>query len=320
MSTPGASALDPAVVEAAERLRHAQTTNRPCRPIRDLIGVDALDAAYAVQWHVTALAEISGARVVGHKLGMMSSAVRAQLGVAEPTIGTLMDTMQVAHDGVVPLRRLLQPLVEAEIAFRLADDLDGPDVDAEQARAAVGAVYAALEVVDSRISGWDISAVDTIADNASSGMFVLSPESRPLGDWDLRMLRMELRCGGGVVSSGSGGDNCMGDPLRGLAWLAREASRQGNPLRAGMLVLAGSLGPMVPITEGDSFSARIGDLPEVRVHFRSSVAARAAAEGLDDHRPARPRGPCRRGDGRGHARPPSRDGVRPGRHPQPDGS
>jgi 2-keto-4-pentenoate hydratase len=269
---------DPAVVQAAERLRHAQTTGRACLPVRDLIGRDQHEAAYAVQHHVAALQQISGARLVGRKLGLMSRAVQAQLGVAEPTIGTLMDTMQVRHDSVVPLRRLLQPLIEAEVAFRLVADLDSPDLDVEQVRAAIGEVYAALEVVDSRIVGWDISAVDTIADNASASLFVLAPEGRPLDDWDLRLLRMELRCGDQVVSAGSGGDNCLGDPVQGLVWLAREARRQGIPLRAGMLVLAGALGPMVPINEGDSFVARIGDLPEVGVHFRSSVAARAAEE------------------------------------------
>jgi 2-keto-4-pentenoate hydratase len=187
-----------------------------------------------------------------------------------------MDSMQVVHDSVVPVRRLLQPLVEAEIAFRLSADLEGPDVDAEEARAAVGEVYAALEVVDSRIADWDIAAVDTIADNASAALFVLSPEGLPVDDSDMRGLRMELRRGRRVISSGSGSDNCMGDPVRGLAWLAREACRQGEPLRAGMLVLAGALGPMVPVREGDSYTARIGDLPEVSVHFRSSVAAKAA--------------------------------------------
>lgn len=270
------SSLSPALVEAAERLRHAQTTNRPCAPVRDLVGVDERESAYAVQHHVAALAQISGAKVVGRKLGMMSRAVQAQLGVAEPTIGTLMDTMQVQHDGVVPLRRLLQPLLEAEVAFRLSADLDAPDVDAEQARAAVGEVYAALEVVDSRIADWDISAVDTIADNASGALFVLTPEGRPLGDTDLSRFAMELRRGTRLVSSGSGSDNCMGDPVRGLAWLACEAHRQGIPLRAGMLVLAGALGPMVPVREGDSYVARIGDLPEVAVHFRSTAAARTA--------------------------------------------
>lgn len=276
MSTVDGTSLEPAVVEAAERLRHARTTNRPCPPIRDLIGVGEVAAAYAVQRHVTALAAISGAKEVGRKLGMMSPAVQEQLGVNQPTIGTLMDHMQVDHGGVVPLRWLLQPLIEAEIAFLLVDDLDAPDVDAARARAAVGEIYAALEIVDSRIADWNISAVDTIADNASSGFFVLAPQGAALADSELRAFQMELQCGGRVVSSGCGSDNRMGDPVNGLAWLAREAHRQGEPLRAGMLVLAGSLGPMVPIAEGDSFRARIGGLPEVEVHFRSSVAARAA--------------------------------------------
>lgn len=276
MSSLEAQVIDPRVVEAAERLRHAQTTKRPCPPVRDSIGVDDADLAYAVQHHVTALAEISGAKIVGRKLGMMSAAVRAQLGVAQPTIGALMNTMQVPHDGVVAVSRLMQPLVEAEVAFRLCEDLTSPDVGPAEARAAVGEIHAAIEVVDSRVAGWDITAVDTIADNASAGLFVLAPEGRPLKDLDLRGLRMELRRGRMVVSSGSGGDNCMGDPLAGLAWLAREANRQGIPLRAGMIILAGALGPMVSIEEDQSFLARIGDLPEVAVHFRSSVQARAA--------------------------------------------
>lgn len=269
--------LSEAVVAAAERLRLAGTMHRPCQPVRDLIADGDLASAYAVQHHVVALQEISGARVVGRKLGMMAAAVRRQLGVADATIGTLMDTMQVPDGAVVPVRRLLQPLIEAEVVFRLAEDLDEPDVDEARARAAVGEVLAALEVVDSRVIAWDITAVDTIADNASAGLFALASEGRPLGDLDLRQLRMELTRNGEVVSTGSGGDNVFGNPVRGLAWLAREAYRQGVPLRAGQLVLAGALGPMVPIEEGDSFRASIGDLPRVELHFLSSLAARRAA-------------------------------------------
>lgn len=268
--------LIPPLARAAERLRYASTMRRTCPPVRDLIGEDNLEGAYAVQQHVVALQEISGAHVVGRKLGLMARTVQNQLGVHQPTIGTLMNTMQVPNGGVVPVRRLLQPLIEAEVVFRLGEDLDQPDVDIDQARAAVAEVLAALEVVDSRIEGWDITAVDTIADNASAGLFVLASEGRPLGDRDLRDIRMEMYRNGTLVSTGSGSDNFLGDPVRGLVWLAGEAHRRGTPLRAGQVVLAGALGPMVEIKEGDSFSAVIGDLPEVSVHFRSSVAARAA--------------------------------------------
>jgi 2-keto-4-pentenoate hydratase len=268
--------LIPPLARAAERLRYAGTMHRTCPPVRDLIGEGNIEYAYTVQQHVVALQEISGAHVVGRKLGMMARTVQHQLGVHQPTIGTLMNTMQVPDGGVVPVRRLLQPLIEAEVVFRLGEDLDAAEVDADRARGAVAEVLAALEVVDSRIEGWDISAVDTIADNASAGLFVLASEGRPLGDRDLRELRMEVRRNGAVVSTGSGADNFHGDPVRGLAWLAGEAHRRGTPLRAGQVVLAGALGPMVEIREGDSFSAAIGDLPEVSVHFRSSVAARQA--------------------------------------------
>jgi len=268
--------LIPPLARAAERLRYAGTMYHTCAPVRDLIGEDNIEYAYAVQQHVVALQEISGARVVGRKLGMMARSVQRQLGVHQPTIGTLMDTMEVPDGGVVPVRWLLQPMIEAEVVFRLGEDLDEPDVDADRARGAVAEVLAALEVVDSRIDAWDITAVDTIADNASAGLFVLASEGRMLGDRDLSELRMEMRRNGTVASSGSGGDNFHGDPVRGLAWLACEAHRRGTPLRAGQIVLAGALGPMVEIKEGDSFSAVIGDLPPVSVHFRSSVAAREA--------------------------------------------
>jgi 2-keto-4-pentenoate hydratase len=268
--------LIPPLARAAERLRYAGSMHRTCAPVRDLIGEDNVEYAYAVQQHVIALQEISGARVVGRKLGLMARTVQHQLGVHQPTIGTLLDTMQVPDGGVVPVRRLLQPLIEAEVVFRLGEDLDVPDVDADRARGAVAEVLAALEVVDSRIAGWDITAVDTIADNASAGLFVLASEGRPLGTRDLAELTMEMRRNGKVVSVGAGSDNFHGDPLRGLAWLAGEALRRGTPLRAGQVVLAGALGPMVEIDEGDSFDAVIGDLPPVSVHFRSSVAARAS--------------------------------------------
>lgn len=272
---PGPDSL---VGQAAERLRLAGTMHRVCAPIRDLIAEDDLEAAYAVQHHVVALQEISGARVVGRKLGMTSRAVQRQLGVTQTTIGTLMDTMQVPHGGVIPVRRLLQPLIEAEVVFMLGEDLDAATVDLDRARGAVAEVTAALEVVDSRIREWDIATVDTIADNASAGLFVLGPSGIPLAERDLREWRMELRRDSELVSSGSGADNTMGDPLQGLVWLAEEAHRRGVGLRAGQLVLAGALGPMVPIREGDTFEATIGELPPVSVRIRSSVAARQAEE------------------------------------------
>ncbi|MEW2443680.1 hypothetical protein [Micromonospora marina] len=148
--------------------------------------------------------------------------------------------------------------------------------------------------------------------HASAGVFVLAAEGRSLGDRDLRELRMEVRRNGVVVATGSGGDNFYGDPVRGLTWLAGEAHRWGTPLRAGQVVLAGALGPMVEIKEGDSFSAVIGDLPGVSVHF--PVQPRGAGGGCAGVTGAgrTDRGVVARGP-TGGARPPDDQGRRPGR-------
>jgi 2-keto-4-pentenoate hydratase len=239
--------------------------------VRDLIDPDDLASAYAVQRHVTELQEISGARAVGRKIGLTSLAVQRQLGVDQSSFGTLLDTMRVENGSAVSIRRLLQPKIEAEIMLVLGSDLEGTDVGPDEARAAVSGVGAALEITDSRIIDWDITIVDTVADNASSGLFVPSA-IQPLDDTDLPSLKMKLRRGRSVISSGSGAQSRLGDPLLALAWLARETSKYGVPLRAGEVIITGALGPMVPIRESGSFSATVGNLPPVSVQLRSSTA------------------------------------------------
>jgi 2-keto-4-pentenoate hydratase len=125
---------------------------------------------------------------------------------------------------------------------------------------------AALEVVDSRIADWDIGIVDTVADNASSGLFVLGAHGQEIGDLDLAGCAMTMWRGQQVVSQGSG-TACMGNPLAAVAWLARTAHRYGRPLRAGEIVLSGALGPMVPVAPGDTFRADISGLGEVSATF-----------------------------------------------------
>ena len=141
---------------------------------------------------------------------------------------------------------LLQPRIEAEVAFVLSADLDEGRLDVDAVRAAVAHAVAALEIVDSRIAGWDISFGDTVADNASSGLFVLGATTHSLGDVEPVEVQMVMTENGEEVSTGNGAA-CLGDPLEALAWLARTARGYGNPLRAGQVVLSGALGPMVPV-------------------------------------------------------------------------
>jgi 2-keto-4-pentenoate hydratase len=266
--------LDPGASTALDHLAAARATRQPCTPVRDLLPAGDIDAAYAVQlaWVADQLA--AGARVVGRKIGLTNPAVQAQLGVGQPDFGVLLDSMACAAGEPVDRARTLQPKIEAEIAFVLAHDLDGDIIGRAEVAAATAYVVAALEIVDSRIAGWDISIVDTIADNASSGLFVLGDRKQGLGHLDLADCAMTMRRGGmggkkesgDVVSTGTGAA-CLGHPLAAVAWLAATVRDHGHPLRAGEVILSGALGPMVPVAPGDTFLADISGLGQVSATF-----------------------------------------------------
>lgn len=254
---------------AVESLDRAARERVPCPPVRGLLRVDDVDAAYLVQTTLIGRRIEHGATRVGRKIGLTSSAVQQQLGVDRPDFGVLLDDMAVADGGVAPMARLLQPKVEAEVAFRLNADLDGA-LDRATVRAAVATAHAAIEIVDSRIAGWDITIADTIADNASSGLFVVADEGRPLAEVEPADVSMALRVGGVVVSTGNG-RACLGDPLAALEWLARTAADFGDPLRAGEVVLSGALGPMVAVRAGDRVHAEISGLGAVAASFEEEA-------------------------------------------------
>lgn len=256
----------PEVVEAAERLLEAAASGVPCDPVRELIGETDVEAAYAVQERLTAARLAAGASVVGRKIGLTSKAVQAQIGVDQPDFGVLFDDMGYAEGDVVPMSRLLQPKAEAEIAFVLKADLAEGDLDVAQVRAAVDHAVASLEIVDSRVAGWNIRFGDTVADNASSGLYVLGSQPRTLEEVEPADVEMTMEINGEQVSTGTGAA-CLGDPLNALAWLARTARDFGEPLRAGQVVLSGALGPMADVRPGDVVTAQITGLGSVTARF-----------------------------------------------------
>ncbi|HEY0506864.1 MAG TPA: fumarylacetoacetate hydrolase family protein [Blastococcus sp.] len=261
-----ATAIDGAVQEAVTRLAEAARTGHPCPPVRDLIGADDVARAYLVQEQLIAAQVAAGARRVGRKIGLTSQVVQKQLGVDQPDFGTLLDDMSVGPDRVIPAGRLLQPRIEAEIAFVLTADLPSTGATLEEVTDAIGTVHAALEIVDSRIAGWDIRIADTVADNASSGMFVLGDNAVPLADIDPLDVQMEMDRDGVAVSSGRGAA-CLGNPLAAVLWLARVAASFGRPLLAGEVILSGALGPMVPARPGEAYTARLSGLGNVQCSF-----------------------------------------------------
>lgn len=262
-SAPSATST---VQEAANRLLRASRLRQPCAPVRDLIDSTDIDDAYAVQRLVNAHRIDAGSVVVGRKIGLTSPAVQAQLGVDQPDFGVLFDDMGFATGDVLPTDRLLQPKVEAEVAFVLREDLAEGLLDDAQVRAAAGTAVAAIEIVDSRVRDWDITFADTVADNASSGLYVLGDHQVPLSEFEPVESEMTMWVGDEPVSSGNG-RACLGDPLTALVWLARTARDLGDPLRSGQVVLSGALGPMAPARAGDLVRAEISGLGAVEFSF-----------------------------------------------------
>ena len=266
-------ATDQQIAEAIERIATAQETGVPCAPVRDLIGTDDLPAAYAVQRGLVQRRIAGGAGVVGRKIGATSEAVQTQLGVDQPDFGYLLDDMDVSpragQGQPVSMSRLLQPRVEGEVAFVLARDIDPPDgkITLELVRDAVDVALPALEIVDSRIADWAIGFTDTVADNASSGAFVVGTQGRRLSEFEPREVTMSLTINGEERSAGTGAA-CLGDPLEALRWLAVQAHRFGDPLRAGHLILSGALGPFVPFAPGDEVVATISGFEPLSVNFK----------------------------------------------------
>ena len=267
-STSGGAPVDRAAAleSAAQRLLDAAATHTPCAPIRELVPDGTIDDGYAVQQLVLARTS-EGRRQVGRKIGLTSPAVQQQMGVDTPDFGVLYADMEYGDSQPIPMERLLQPRAEAEVAFVLGRDLPDRPVTMVDVLRATEFVTAAIEVVDSRIVNWDISIFDTVADNASSGLYVLSGSPRSLRDIDdLRDVRMTMTEDGTEVSSGTGAA-CLGHPVNAVVWLANVVAERGVPLRAGEVLLSGSLGKLAPVRGGATYEARIEGLGSVRAVF-----------------------------------------------------
>ncbi|NUU04108.1 2-keto-4-pentenoate hydratase [Herbaspirillum robiniae] len=258
-----------AIEQAAERLWQAHAGATPCDPVRDLIGPSDIDAAYAVQQRNTERWLAQGRRLVGRKIGLTSRAVQKQLGVDQPDFGMLFADMCVADGEAVDIARILQPKVEAEIALVIERPLQHEKHTVADIINATAYALPALEIVGSRVAGWDIRLADTIADNASSGLFVLGSRPVRLADFDITGCGMLMERRGDQVSTGAGAA-CLGNPLHAAVWLADVMARVGMPLQPGDVVMTGALGPMVAAAAGDVFEAQIEGLGRVGAAFLSN--------------------------------------------------
>jgi 2-keto-4-pentenoate hydratase len=230
--------------DIADMLWRARAERTTIPPLR--YGDLGIDAAYRIQSINIARA---GRRRIGRKIGLTSEAIQRQLSVDQPDVGVLSEGMDVSGDDMIDIRRLVQPRIEAEVAFVLARPIpDGADL--REIETCIDYATVAAEIVDSVIKEWRITLFDTVADNASAGLFALGEQRIPLSAFQPALVVMSL-----------------GDPLNALAWLARTSADQGRPLQAGEIILSGALGPMVRVAPGDVFDISVAPLGRLQVAF-----------------------------------------------------
>ncbi|NOX51440.1 MAG: 2-keto-4-pentenoate hydratase [Gammaproteobacteria bacterium] len=253
------------VAIAAELLRDAYHKG-PVGKVSSLFCEHTPELGYAIQEHNSKHWIECGRKLVGRKIGLTSEAVQKQMQVDQPDFGLLFSDMMVDDSSTVPIDSLWQPKIEAEIAFLLKRDLLAKDISLEDVLDAIDAAAPALEIVDSRIADWDISLVDTIADNASSGLFVVGPARKPVSAFDRLSCKMLLWGDSTLCSTGSG-QACLGDPIAAVMWLAKKMIEVGRPLHAGDWVLSGALGPMIAVKTNISYRAEIEGLGSASLKF-----------------------------------------------------
>jgi 2-keto-4-pentenoate hydratase len=260
----------------ANRLWDAAEHKAPCAPIRNELGKENYASAYRVQYANANRRITNGEGHVGFKVGMTSAAVQKQLGYFEPNFGHLFKSREYLHGSSLPHKTLIQPRAEGEIAFLLNRDLSHAGVRLSDVVRSIDHAVCSIELLDSRIAGWDIGPVDSIADNGSGGAHVLGMSPRKVSDCDLALSGMVGRRNGQIETLGVGAAS-MTNPLLAVLWLAEKLAQTDRPLRAGDIVLSGSLGPIVNLAPGDLFEVEIGGLGSVCIHLANGGQPEAAS-------------------------------------------
>ena len=259
---------EPVIAALGDELFDALRARRTLEPLTTRQPTIEIDDAYAISLRMLNRRKAEGERVVGKKIGVTSKPVQDMLGVHQPDFGFLLDVMHVPDGSAVSLakHKLIQPRAEGEIAFVLKRDLHGPGATEQQVLDATDYVCACFEIVDSRIRDWKIRIQDTVADNASCGVFVLGKHKVKPRALDLAAVKMSISKNGAHAASGVGAA-VQGHPATAVAWLANTLGRFDIPFLAGEIILSGSLAPLLPAAPGDKFEMTLEGIGGASVSF-----------------------------------------------------
>ncbi|WP_326613458.1 fumarylacetoacetate hydrolase family protein [Streptomyces scopuliridis] len=247
----------------AEELAAASRSRVPVPRLSGRFPYLTLEDAYRIQRINVERRVSAGAGVTGHKIGLTSRAMQEQMGICEPDSGFIFDGMVGSSGSCLRAAAFMNPRIETEIAFRLGRDLSAPS-DLDTVRGAVAEVFLAFEILDTCFADWNISLVDSVADNAACAG-VIAGEPVPFGPaWDLGTERVTASANGEVAGTGEGRD-ILGDPLKALAWLTHRLPCLGTTLHAGDIILAGSVHASIPLTAGTDFHATSTQLPSIHL-------------------------------------------------------
>jgi 2-oxopent-4-enoate/cis-2-oxohex-4-enoate hydratase len=262
---------DAKIREYGSELHLALRNRKAVEPLTDREPEITIEDAYRIQLEIIEKRKSEGERVVGKKIGVTSKAVQTMLNVDQPDFGHLMSGMAFGDGDELPTHELLQPRAEGEIAFILCRTLVGPGVTNADVLRATECVMPCFEIVDSRIEDWRIRIQDTVADNASSGLFVLGSQAVSPRSTDLRLCGLVLEKNGVLEATGAGAA-ALGSPVNSVAWLANTLGAFGIALEAGEVILSGSLVPLIPASPGDHMRVSIGGIGSVSVRFSALEA------------------------------------------------
>ena len=249
-----------------DRLYEAWRGRRPLAPPSEAQPQLTIDHAYRIQQRMVARRVGQGEQVIGKKIGVTSKAVQDMLDVRQPDFGILLSGMAYDDGAAIPMDSMIQPRAEGEIAFFLHSRLQGPGVTAADVLAATRDVAACFEIVDSRVQDWRIRIADTVADNASCGVFAIGAERVNPATLDLAACTMTIEKNGDVVATGVG-SAALGHPAEAVAWLANELGARGIALEPDEPILSGSLAVLVPVKAGDALTVRIEGIGSCAVSF-----------------------------------------------------